>query len=107
MPCTLSISTKPGVDFEGQAGRDFTITIVPASDSSLRFRAASYAGRSVAGGRATFTAVAGKQSLVVTYAAAQNQERGDLTEECGGGAQNPLRGIRSTAVLTRQYIIEA
>lgn len=107
MACTLSKSVKPGVDFEATKGQEFTITIVPETGSTLRFVAADYAGKSISGTKAKFTAVAGKQSLVVTYAAVKDQERGNLTENCSGGGTNDLRGIRSTSVFTRQYIVEA
>jgi hypothetical protein len=106
MACALSQSSKTAVDFEGPTGASFTITIAPDPGSSLRQTAATYDGNTVGGATATFTLVNGVKKLVVTYAAAQLNELGDLAEICSPGNNNLLRGIRSTAIFTRLYFVE-
>lgn len=106
MACTLSPSGKTAVDFEGSTGTSFTITITPDLGSSLRQTAATYDGNTVGGATATFTLVKGVKKLVVTYAAAQLNEQGNLAEVCSAGNNNLLRRIRSTAIFTRLYFVE-
>lgn len=106
MPCSLSQSNKPAVDFEGPTGNSFTITIAPDPGSTLQQTAATYDGTTTGGPAATFTLVTGVKKLVVTYAAAQLNETGDLAEVCSPGNVSPLRGIRSTAIFARLYFVE-
>src|SRR5262245_55527724 len=106
MACTLTQSPKPGVDFEGTAGNNFTITIVAAPGSTLAMTAAVYNGTSIGGSSATFLLASGKKTLTITYASPRFGERGDRTERCSGGGTTALRGIRSTAIFTRIYIVE-
>ena len=106
MACILKQSDDPAVDFEGPKNQAFVITITPADGSSLRQTAATYDGNTVAGSSATFTLADGLKTLRITYAAVKLGERGALSEQCGGGGTQSLRGIRSTNDEIREYFIK-
>ena len=106
MACTLKKSLKPGVDFEGISGADFTITIDPLPGSTLRMVAQTYGDTTIQHPIAIFTVLPGKNLLTIVYAAVQNGEYGYLAEICNGDPPCRLRRIRSTSDLVREYIVE-
>ena len=59
MACALTKSPKPGVDFEGTSGNDFTITIDPAQGSTLRMASATYGDSTKTGAKVKFNVLAG------------------------------------------------
>lgn len=106
MACALTLSAKPGVDFDGNTGSTFTVTIKPLEGSSLRLVSATYGGSTRAGTELEFSIVVGLNLLNITYAAAKNGDFGYLTELCPVDGEHRLRRVRSTNDFNRDYIVE-
>ena len=106
MAFTLRESAKITVDFEGNQGSTFTLTVTQKVAGSLRLVSATYNGQTQNGPNVSFTMAAGLNPLVIVLAFATEGETGFLTEVDSAGATRELKKLTTRTSTDRTFFLE-
>jgi hypothetical protein len=106
MAFTLRLSQKPVIDFEGNTGNPFTLTVEPPQAGSLRLMSATYNGVTNPGPKVSFAVAAGTNALAVVLAFARDGETGFLVETDTSGQTQQLKKIVTRTSFDRVYFVE-